>query len=432
MTEIKLKSHNDLDGVAPGILATLAFGEKVETTYHSYGNIDKAVSGHLRKPINKETTLFITDISVNPENEKELHQQYLDGKKIMLIDHHKTASHLNEYPWATVISEYPSNNKTSATSLFYEYLVESGSLYATPALDEFVELVRQYDTWEWEAKGNKKAKRLNDLFYIIGLASFEEQMLTRLTAEQQAFEFNEIETLILDMEEEKIERFIKTKQKQIKQFNIGKYVVGTVFAEQYHSETGNVLGQQNPHLDLIILVNSGSQKVSYRTIHDHVDVTKFAERYDGGGHPKSSGSALTEKAFREIVVAAYGADQVKADPEKNRFNVKASKYFTAYENANEEIFWIIREKDKWVLNKNLTMRSEEFETYEDAELSVKRDEGAWLSEDARLIESISKQHGFSNNKIRSHFDVVMKEIQKKENLGWLEIIKKSAKKGTGR
>ena len=31
-------------------------------------------------------------------------------------------------------------------------------------MDQFVELVRLYDTWEWEQTGALEAKHLNDLF----------------------------------------------------------------------------------------------------------------------------------------------------------------------------------------------------------------------------------------------------------------------------
>lgn len=82
-----------------------------------------------------------------------------------LIDHHKTALHLNEHEWGFVQVEYDDGRLTSATSLLYGYLVENGFMKPTNALDQFTELVRQYDTWEWERYDQKQAKRLNDLFF---------------------------------------------------------------------------------------------------------------------------------------------------------------------------------------------------------------------------------------------------------------------------
>lgn len=69
---------------------------------------------------------------------------------MQLLDHHKTALHFNDYDWGKVIVEQEDGKLASATSLLYEYLADNGYLEEKPAISEFVELVRQYDTWEWE------------------------------------------------------------------------------------------------------------------------------------------------------------------------------------------------------------------------------------------------------------------------------------------
>ncbi len=69
-------------------------------------------------------------------------------------------------------------------------------------MDQFVELVRLYDTWEWEQTDALEAKRLNDLFFMVSIDEFEEKMVRRLK-ESDAFSFDEFEVKILDMEEEK-------------------------------------------------------------------------------------------------------------------------------------------------------------------------------------------------------------------------------------
>ncbi len=76
----------------------------------------------------------------------------------------KSALHLNEHDWASVTVEQEDGKQTAATSLFYQYAVENKYLEPSSIVAEFVELVRQYDTWEWEVNKNTTAKRLNDLF----------------------------------------------------------------------------------------------------------------------------------------------------------------------------------------------------------------------------------------------------------------------------
>lgn len=104
----------------------------------------------------KKTSLLITDLSVNDENKEKLNEFYLAGGKVQLIDHHKTALHFNEHEWGHVVVEDKEGKLTSATSLLYEYLLEQELMEPSSAIAEFVELVRQYDTWEWEKMITRK------------------------------------------------------------------------------------------------------------------------------------------------------------------------------------------------------------------------------------------------------------------------------------
>lgn len=130
-----------------------------------------------------------------------------------LIDHHKTALHLNEHEWGFVQVEYDDGRLASATSLLYDYLVQNDLMNPTNALDQFTELIRQYDTWEWEQYDQKQAKRLNDLFFLLSIDEFEQKMIQRLSAHDEFF-FDEFEVKLLDLEEEKIERYLRRKKEK--------------------------------------------------------------------------------------------------------------------------------------------------------------------------------------------------------------------------
>lgn len=178
-----LYSHNDLDGVGCGIIAKCAFAEGIDVRYNSIHGLNQQVARYLNRTSVQENpydVLFITDLSVAPDMEKELNVFVEEGGQVQLIDHHKTALHLNEYSWGQVDVTHRDGRPASATSLFYEYLIEHGHLGRSEALDEFVELVRLYDTWEWEENQKIEAKRLNDLFYMLSLDEFESKMTQRL------------------------------------------------------------------------------------------------------------------------------------------------------------------------------------------------------------------------------------------------------------
>lgn len=391
---LQLFTHNDLDGVGCGIVARCAFGDKVDIRYNSVSGLDAQLARYLEKTRDrsKKGMLFITDLTVNEANEGALEEFTGNGGKARLLDHHKTALHLNRHAWATVQVEYEDGRLASATSLFYEYLVQHGLLKARRAMAEFVELVRQYDTWEWERKGNVRAKRLNDLFFLVSMDDFEEMMVERLGS-QDGFDFNEFERKILDLEEEKIERYVRRKKREVVQTQLAGRYVGIVHAESYHSELGHELGKEYGHLDYIAILNVGGKKISLRTIHDDVDVSEIAGKYGGGGHQKAAGCSLTEEAFRRYVVEAFPLEALRGDAFKNEYNVKASPYGVLFANRNEDMIFLFIADKEWRLDVNGATLEQAFGTFEEAERFVKRSYAAWLVRDDDFVQYLLKHSG---------------------------------------
>ena len=112
--------------------------------------------------------------------------------------------------------------------------------------------------------------------------------------------FSQKEHEILDLEYERIQKYIQLKNQDIIKIDIKDYVVGVVFAEQYISELGNKLCEYNNDVDLIAIINP-SKSISYRTIKPDVDVSQIAEIFGGGGHIKASGSNITDKQRKNIL-----------------------------------------------------------------------------------------------------------------------------------
>lgn len=388
-----LYSHNDLDGVGCGILAKVAFGERVEVRYNSVTGLDMQVGRFLERTKGKEKQhegLFITDLSVHQENEERLDQYAEAGGKVKLIDHHKTALHLNERSWGMVKVQYEDGRLSSATSLFYEYLIDNGHIQETKAMDQFVELVRLYDTWEWEQTDALEAKRLNDLFFMVSIDEFEEKMVRRLK-ESDTFSFDEFEEKILDMEEEKIERYIRRKRREIVQTFIHAHCVGIVHAESYHSEVGNELGKTYPHLDYIAILNMGGKKVSLRTIHDETDVSEIAGTFGGGGHAKAAGCPLTDEAFKLYVTEPFPLEPLRADAFKNVYNVKESDNGSLYINRDEDQFFLFPGEHGWNIQLNGVTQHETFTSFEEAERFIKRNYAAWLARDEAFVQYLMQQ-----------------------------------------
>lgn len=372
-----------MDGVGCGILAKLAFNQQVRVRYNSISSLNREIEFFLDQ--NPDHFLLITDLSPNEETEKRLEAFYRENRMVQLLDHHKTALHLNSYEWGYVLVE-DKNGLTSATSLLYQYLVNHELLEATDAITEFVELVRQYDTWEWEKYNNKKALRLNTLFFLVSIDEFEEKIIQRLQSSDH-FEFDEFEKKLLEMEENKIDRYIKRKKRELIQFQIGQYLVGIVYAELYHSELGNELGKEFSHIDYIAILNLGGKRMSFRTIHDDIDVSKIASAYGGGGHAKASGCSLTSIVFKQFVEETYHLEPIQEDAKRNRYNLKDTAFGTLYKNHKEDVLFIYPLEEKtWVIEKNKNKIDQFFTSFNVAERFLKRNYSAWLAKDEQFVK----------------------------------------------
>ncbi|OLS35469.1 oligoribonuclease [Alkalihalophilus pseudofirmus] len=385
----RLYTHNDLDGIGCGIVAKLAFGDQVKVFYNSVQSLDRQIERFFEEEKEIEQ-LIISDLSINEENTKRVEEYVQKGGNAVLIDHHKTALHFNEYDWAKVEVEYEDGRLTSATSLLYEYLCEQQLLEPKPAIDQFVDLVRQWDTWEWDENETVDAKRLNDLFFMISMDEFEERMVTRLK-ENNAFSFDEFEGKLLAMEETKIERYIRRKRREMVQTFVGKHCTGIVYAESYHSELGNELGKESPHLDYITILNAGGRKISFRTIHDDIDVSEVAKKFDGGGHAKASGCQLTNEAFQLFVTKPFALAPLRIDASRNYLNHKESQNGSLYAGPDDTQYFIYPTKEnQWVVDSRDKV-VDSFNSFEKAERFIKRKYAAWLLPDDQFVEYLAKR-----------------------------------------
>lgn len=298
MIRIKLFTHTDLDGVGCAILIKRAFPH-ADVELCSNAKIDDSVKDFiLSNKVRDFDRIFITDLSVKAEAAELIETR--GENKFVLLDHHITADWLNKYSWATVHTEHRKDVKASGTSLVDLYLSDSQYIDIDDwHMGQFTEKVRRYDTWEWAKFEDTHAKQLNDLLYIIGHSKFIKRFVDDICVD-----FTDGEKLLLEVEDRLIEKYIETKRGEIIRKNHGGIAYGVIFADQYQSIVGNVLANENPDLDIILMIDAGSQKLSYRTAKDDIDVSALAKQRDGGGHPKAAGAPF------EISLAALFAESI--------------------------------------------------------------------------------------------------------------------------
>lgn len=305
MANIKLFSHSDLDGYGCNIVAVALLDGSVYAENLNYDEINERINEFIgNKEYLNYSEIFITDISVNEEVAEKIDELVKEGYDFKLFDHHPTALFLNKYKWCNVVIE-DDVEKVCGTNLLYDYIMSKLKIRCDYMrlinLSDLVECVKRYDTWLWKDKySDIRPKQLNNLFYILGYKRFRNSLRNCYYSVDN---FLKNHSTILELEQEKINRYIEKKNEEIipKVIKIEDevYIVGVVFAEQFVSELGNRLSEMNSEYDLIAIINN--KTISYRTIKDNVDVSKIAKYYGGGGHPKAAGSQINKNINMEYI-----------------------------------------------------------------------------------------------------------------------------------
>lgn len=298
---VKLITHSDLDGIGCEILFRYVegmFDNNIDVVIAEYNDVNEIVENALNELENgKYMELFITDLSINNELAKRISNNNMNVK---LLDHHPSAEFLNKYKFANVIIE-SGRGKECGTSLlashYYEYLQ-----HVNIEIVKFIELVRQYDTWEWRDKYNNiDAKKLNDLLYILGREKFVNLILQKLLNNESLFD--ETTNLILDLKQNEINNYINTKEKDLIIKKVLGYKVGIIMCDMYLSELGNVLSEKHPELDFIAIIKQNS--IGLRTVKDDINLTDIAKQFGGGGHPKASGFPLGKDKLDKFICELF-------------------------------------------------------------------------------------------------------------------------------
>ena len=152
MSRIIIFSHDsDIDGLGCVVLCKLAF---FDVDYVLCPNVEK-LEAVFRKHLQSNMleiydNIFITDLALYNPSLSMVSKSYLQNK-IYIFDHHQKAidDGVNIFPFTKII-EKDNEGKKCATQLFYQFLVQHNFLKRTAALDEFVELTRLEDTWDWK------------------------------------------------------------------------------------------------------------------------------------------------------------------------------------------------------------------------------------------------------------------------------------------
>lgn len=188
-------SHeSDIDGLGCIILGKMAFNN---VDYVLEPNVEKLEQSFREKieegNLDQYNKIYVTDLALyDPALTMVANSSLKD--KVHVFNHHKRAidDNMNRYTFTKII-ETDQNRKRCGTELFYEYLVQNNLIKTSKAIDEFVELTRLEDTWEWKNSGTmgEKAHNLAILFNALGIETYISKMISKLRNNRGTFEFDE-------------------------------------------------------------------------------------------------------------------------------------------------------------------------------------------------------------------------------------------------
>lgn len=301
---VRLFTDSDLDGKGCAVLGKLYYDHDIYITYTFVTYIDEILKEFINSgQYKKYKIIYITDLNIKKETADLIESVTSENHQFIYFDHHTTSEYLIDYLWASVYTKYKEVN-TCGTHLFYWYLSEKfpNHYWHTNALIRFVELVRQWDTWDWNSMHKDKgihAKNFNTLANFYSTTKFIADCLQKIKSDQNMF--NKTDKVLLDTFNDRNEKYCNKKLKNIKKVQYYDYTLGVCFAEDNFSDLGNLICREYDDIDIAFMINPDTGIVSLRTIKDDVNLSKFAEEFGGGGHPKSAGFPYNKDKNNKLI-----------------------------------------------------------------------------------------------------------------------------------
>ncbi len=298
----------DIDGMGGAILSKLAFNNIDIIFCKNPSDLNSKLSENYdNSNLYNYDLIYISDLSPSRELLEKLLNDSKLSNKIYLFDHHETAFNagLNDFSNCTV--RVRKDDKTScATQIYYEFLINNKFLEQSSILDQFVELVRLEDTYEYKKYNREDAHDLAILFNSIGKDEFIDRMINKIKNNIN-FYFDDYELEKINNKKEITIKEVEGFLKYLKIITIEGFRVGICFIKyEYRNEVCEYLINNNSDLDCIAMFAFENNQISLRSLRDNSSARIIAEKYGGGGHDNAAAIGLSDDLKDKIVSSIFG------------------------------------------------------------------------------------------------------------------------------
>lgn len=355
MLQTILFDHDDMDGAGCRIVFQLAHqhlkeGKDYIIVHCSNVGVDSSVTEIInRDDVNEDTVIYFADICASREVMEMVAKKF---KTVRVFDHHRTNFFVSWIiPDAVIIPENPMGVMESGTSLLFQhfceiaadnpydpralYFMDNTSLkkaidhsvkhgYGTTEtmmekyeegtdgfqlFSELVDNIRSYDTYEWKEKDNIVAKKLQMLFFLLGMDRFCNKYISRIKNPSNKKTVDIIDPSDMEFVDAKLE----AEKRVIDSIGIddiydvsikglrAAFILSSAGANI--SEVAHQFLTKHPEFDMFIgFTFYRGGEYSFRCIRDDLDTGKdIAAPIGGGGHPKASGAPIPSQVRNNII-----------------------------------------------------------------------------------------------------------------------------------
>lgn len=333
MLKAVLFTHDDMDGAGCRIVFSLAYDRIDHDTWKVFNCTNTSIDTDVMDFINNDTNhdentlICFGDICCSCPVMEAVKEKV---KHIFVWDHHAT-----NFPITNVLPSVmimPKNNlgiMESGTSLMYKYFAENSvtnpkdprSYWFTygqlPVLQELVDLIRSYDTYEWKDTNNLDAKKLQTLFWLLSMDRFCTRYIDIIRGSYPGnigSVFNRADLDFIEAKLENEQKCIDRFMDQALKFDNLKDPVYQIYVRGYTcaftvstlganiSELGYQFLREHPEFDLFIQYSLQTNTFQIRTAREDLDTgAVIAGPIGGGGHPKASGATL-DPAIKDQII----------------------------------------------------------------------------------------------------------------------------------
>lgn len=346
MLQSILFTHTDLDGAGCSILFDLLMRsrgfsrgplEDYMIVNSQIFEIDYTVINMTEEYADPETEIIFADLCCSEDCMEYLVNNF---NSIKVYDHHKSNTWVNKMAndhdnlETHVYENNEYNMSESGTSILWSNYRDELS---NPIIIKFVNAIRSYDTFEFKHIPNDDAVFLNTYFVTMGMKKFcevELEYLEELLANDHSllndtgscvyFVYSDLKTAvnipeiidpnhlkvvhsILANQDEKIQRIVDSDDdtvfRIVTKLDGMRMIVFNLIPGINMSELAARYLAVHCEYKVFAWFDINHGGLSFRTIYDNIDVTKIADKFNGGGHPKAAGGKIPPEVSLKIADA---------------------------------------------------------------------------------------------------------------------------------